>query len=521
MKKTFLPLLLATLGLLATQRGHAQSQPYLPPFTTYRSTTANSVRTWEATAPGQTPTGLQTGPLYAVKQTTDYYDAFGRPQQSVKKQASPLGNDLVTAHLYNSLGNEQYKFLPFVSNVAQSGDVTNNGTFKTDAFMQQELFYNGQLQNQPNEVWQSNGLVGPLSAYNYGYQETDFEASPLNRVLDTYAPGVNWVGTINNSPGHSLQGEALVNTAVDNVQKWSIAAAQGSIPTSGGAYPAGTLYKSLAIDEQGHQVITYTDLYGQLILKKIQYSATADNGSGSDHPGWLCTYSVYDDYGKLRFVIPPAVVTQIYGTWTVSQTIADELCYRFEYDALNRMVIKKAPGTPGSSTGEVWMVYDFRNRMVMMQDGNLRAGLPSQPGQPQWLCYIYDGLDRPVMTGLITSSYTLTSMQNAVTAQTQGNSSTTISGATPSTIQNNLTLSIASMTGTYQAAQSITLANGFSGTSGFTAEITAQSATPVTNTVIVNNNPIPPGLTLTPLTANFYDNYNWLSTAGANPLRVC
>ena len=401
----------------------------------------------------------------------------------------------------------------------QSGDVTNDGKFKTDVFLQQEGFYNAQLQNQPNELYQNgqHGVVtGPLGYYNYAYQETDYEASPLNRTLDTYAPGVNWAGTQGNLPAHNVQNEALVNVSADNVQMWSIAAAQGSIPTSSGAYAAGTLHKSITIDEQMHQVITYTDLYGEVVLKKVQNSATPDGGSGSDHPGWLCTYSVYDDYGNLRFVIPPAAVTQIYGTWTISQTLADELCYRFEYDALNRMVIRKNPGTPTGSTGEVWMVYDVRNRLVMVQDGNLRAGLPSQPGQAQWLCYVYDALDRPTITGVITSSNTLATMQQQVTSQTGSNSSGTLSGAIPSTVQGNLTLSLPSMSGTWQAAQSITLVPGFSSSTSFTATIVSQSATPVNNTVVVNNNPIPSGLTLQPLSAQYYDNYNWLSTAGTN-----
>lgn len=512
MKKLLLTLTIAMLGLLVRQPGNAQT-PYLPPFTTYSGTTVNYVRTWIATAPGQTPASLQTGPVSDVKQTTDYYDAFGRPQMSVRKQASPLGNDMVTPHLYNSLGNEQYRFLPFVSNVAQSGDVTNNGKFKTDVYMQQELFYNSQLQNQPNEIWQANG-TGPLPAYTYAYQETDYEASPLNRVLDTYAPGVSWVGTLGQTGGHNNQTEALVNTAADNVQMWSINAAQGSIPTSSGAYAAGTLHKSIAIDEQGHQVITYTDLYGQQILKKIQNTATADNGSGSNHPGWLCTYSVYDDNGNLRFVIPPDMVAQIYGSWSISQTLADELCYRFEYDALNRKVIEKDPGTPTGSGGEVWMVYDVRNRLVMRQDGNMRAGLASQSGVSQWMVYVYDALDRQVLTGTINSSNSLSTMQQQVTAQTGSNSSGTLSGAAPPTIQGNLTLSLPSMTGMWQAAQSITLAPGFSASSTFTAQIVPQSATAVNNTTVVNNNPIPSGLTLAVLTASFYDNYNWLSTAG-------
>jgi RHS repeat-associated protein len=515
MKKP-LQLLFILPGLFLVHVSLGQNAPYFPP-TTYSGASINFVRTWQATAPGQTAATLQTDPVTAAQQTTSYFDGFGRPMQSVLKQGSPLGNDMVKAHLYNTAGLEQYQFLPFTSVAIQSGDVTNNGLFKVDGFMQEQGFYNEQLQGQSNELYQNgeNGtLVGPLGKYNWSYRITDYEASPLNRVVDNYPPGANWSGTQGNTGSnlHNIQVESLVNPASDNVQMWSIAAAQGSIPTSSGAYGGAHLYKSITQDEEQHQVIAYKDTYGQTILKKIQNTATADNGTGSVHSGWLCTYYVYDDNGNLRFIIPPAVVSQIDGTWTISQTVADELCYRFEYDALNRKIITKTPGTPTGSGGEVWTVYDVRNRPVMMQDGNMRSNT-----SPQWLCTLYDGLNRPIMTGTITSSNTLTQMQTSVTEQTGSNTSGTLSGAAPPTIPGNLTLSLPSESGTSQASQSITMVPGFSTVADgtFTAMIVPQTTAPVTSTMVVNNNPVPTTTTVSPLTATFYDNYNWMSTSGA------
>jgi hypothetical protein len=103
----------------------------------------------------------------------------------------------------------------------------------------------------------------------------------------------------------------------------------------------------------------------------------------------------------LRFIITPNVVTQIDGTWVISQSLANELCYRMEYDQINREVIKKLPGA-----SEVWMVYDQWNRKVLEQDGNLRS-------TNQWLYYKYDALDRPVVKGMYTNATntTLASMQ--------------------------------------------------------------------------------------------------------------
>jgi RHS repeat-associated protein len=61
------------------------------------------------------------------------------------------------------------------------------------------------------------------------------------------------------------------------------------------------------------------------------------------------------------------------------------------------MVIKKNPGTPSGSAGEVWMVYDGRNRLVMQQDGNMRSN-------QKWQYIQYDALDRPIVTGFITDA---------------------------------------------------------------------------------------------------------------------
>jgi RHS repeat-associated protein len=56
------------------------------------------------------------------------------------------------------------------------------------------------------------------------------------------------------------------------------------------------------------------------------------------------------------------------------------------------MTMKKVPGA-----GEVYMVYDARDRLVMIQDAKLRAN-------SYWLVTKYDDLDRPAETGILYSS---------------------------------------------------------------------------------------------------------------------
>jgi RHS repeat-associated protein len=403
----------ALLILFSLKANAQQPLPVVLPSTI----TVNHIREWDATAPDQSASHLLTRGISDVKQTTKYLDGFGRIIQNVAKNASPLGNDVISAHTYDpATGNEIYNYLPFTSNVATSGDVTNDGDFKLDPFQEQVAFYNTYLSGQQGET-----NVGGNSL-NWAYTKTNYETSPINRPLNTFAPGTNWVGS-EGTLNHNVKLLSLLNTSVDNVQKWNIApwditAPQTNIiPTSSGSYLANQLYKKIVTDEQGHQSIEFKDKYGQIVLKKVQLSSTTtDNGTGSAHSGWLCTYYVYDDLGNLRFVITPKEVSLIDGIWTISLLQSDELCYRYEYDVYNHMVVKKIPGTPTGNTGEAWIVYDQRNRIVMQQDPNLRS-------EQKWQYFQYDNLDRPASTGLITDLTNYNNLNYHVTnAATSSNS---------------------------------------------------------------------------------------------------
>jgi hypothetical protein len=382
----------------------------------------NYQRTWIARAPEQSTANLIVRPNTDVTQATQYFDGLDRPIETIIKAFSPAGNDMATANYYDaSTGNEIYKYLPFISNTATTGDITSDGNLKLDRFQQQVSFYNTYLAGQPNETSSSS------SNPNWAYSKTNFEASPQRRILNQFAAGVSWVGS-EGSTNHNVQQQSLVNTSNDQVQIWNISTTKAVpeqfpqsqvIPTNGGAYGAGQLYKTIITDEQTHQTIEFKDMYGQVILRKVQNSVAADNGTGSSHAGWLCTYYVYDDYGNLRFIIPPNVVQLIDGNWTaITQSYVDELCYYFEYDNLNRMVIKKTPGTPTGINGEVWMVYDQRDRLVMQQDGYQRAA-------QKWKYFQYDGLDRIIGTGFLTDPSSNISNYNDLNNQLNSASSTT------------------------------------------------------------------------------------------------
>jgi RHS repeat-associated protein len=164
-----------------------------------------------------------------------------------------------------------------------------------------------------------------------------------------------------------------------------------------GSYPAGTLYKNVLVDEHGKQVIEFKDKEGKVILKKVQLTTSADDGNGSGHPDWLCTYYIYDELGNLRCVVQPKGVELLsLNSWNItalSNLILNEQCFRYEYDVKGRMIKKKIPGA-----GEIYMVYDARDRIRMTQDANLRA-------INKWMVILYDELNRPVQTGLLLNTF--------------------------------------------------------------------------------------------------------------------
>lgn len=312
--------------------------------------------------------------------TTQYLDGLGRPIQTVvKKGAQATGGsavDWVNAIEYDAFGREQFKYLPFAANKSGGNTSLADGLFKANPFQQQEQFMQGQYGSQGETFF---------------YGQTQFEASPLNRPVKQLAPGDSWVGA-----GKGQSFKYLSNTTVDAVRIWTVtdAATAGELGSyaSAATYPAGALIKAVTEDEHGKQVIEFKTKEGAIVLKKVQLTAATDNGAGSDHPGWICTYYVYDDLGRLRCVIQPNAVEFRYAAsdWTLSATELDELCFRYEHDAKGRVIVKKVPGA-----APVYMVYDAWDRLLLTQDGVQRANY-------QYMVYKYDVLNRPVVTGVYT-----------------------------------------------------------------------------------------------------------------------
>ncbi|WP_321515393.1 DUF6443 domain-containing protein [Marinifilum fragile] len=314
-----------------------------------------------------------------IMESITYVDGLGRTDQVILVGASPNGKDLVQPVVYDAFGRESKKYLPYA------------GSGSTGAYYTNET--------QVSNWSQHYGIAED----DFAYSETVFENSPLNRVLVQGAPGADWQPTYSGGnpsfSGHTVKLEYATNTStevlnfdVDNISK-----------TSNIYYGANQLYKTITKDEnwtsgKAHTTEEFKDKQGQVVLKRSWLNeSTAVN-----------TYYVYDDFGLLRYVLPPKAFES--GSTTITSTELAQLCYQYEYDHRKRMIKKILPGAL-----PVYLVYDERDRLVATQDGNMRNRKDAQNNpDPCWMFTKYDVLNRPVMTGLYASSKDQSNLQSEV-----------------------------------------------------------------------------------------------------------
>ncbi|UPT71082.1 MAG: hypothetical protein M0D53_01300 [Flavobacterium sp. JAD_PAG50586_2] len=140
--------------------------------------------------------------------------------------------------------------------------------------------------------------------------------------------------------GHEIRFDYQSNIAIDSVRLYR---AQTSWNPNLGLYGINLLLDGYYADNQLFKTITknenwtsgnlnttleFKDKDGRVILKRCY--AYNNKGIIDRHD----TYYVYDIYGNLTYVIPPAA-----GDITITGVL-DELCYQYKYDSRNRLVEK-------------------------------------------------------------------------------------------------------------------------------------------------------------------------------------
>lgn len=314
----------------------------------------------------------------SVLATVQYFDGLGRPLQNVAVRTSPAKKDIITPVAYDTYGRQDKSFLPYEHN-------SQNGAYQSTAITAQASFYN------------TAGSASIPKIVNNPFTQTLFEKSSLNRVLEIAPPGESW--KLGN--GHTVRSDREINKA-NEVRLWNITVS-GSSNTGGtgaGYYGAGQLYKNITWDENRNRVIEYLDKEGLVICKKIQ-----DGGDTASNPTYMTTQYVYDDYGGLAYVLPPAL--EAITSFTEQDQNFLNYIYAYHYDGKRRLIEKKNPGK-----GWEYTVYNIGNKPVMVQDSMQRA-------RGNWGFMKYDTLGRLIMTGEIQSTFPRDFLQSLCNSETR------------------------------------------------------------------------------------------------------
>jgi len=161
------------------------------------------------------------------------------------------------------------------------------------------------------------------------------------------------------------------------------------------------------------------------------------------------TYYIYNAAGMLKYIVPPKAVNLIITLgYTLSSLPVTGLIYTYTYNNRGQIVSKTVPGS-----GTTSIVYDPLNRPVLIRDTNLYASR-------QWHYIKYDAKNRPVETGI----YTDATHVNRVGMQSY--------------------------------------VNNLSYTTWYESRSSSASYYYYTNNVFPTTN-------ITPLSYNYYDNYDW------------
>ncbi len=204
---------------------------------------------------------------------------------------------------------------------------------------------------------------------------------------------------------------------------------------------------------------------------------------------------------NLRFVLPPRAVERLAAaSWVLSAEVSKNLCFRYEYDGRNRMIIKQVPGAE-----QVEMVYDQRDRLVLSRDGNLKAVTG------KWMATLYDNLNRPTATGIYSSTL---SHDALITAMNGATTSTTITTNTPA-IDNLVVSQYQTGVNEYKARVSVELTDGFETPTAGSTDVWVDPAMTGTSENLTSTLSLPNlDGNFYALTYTYYDNYTF---AGAKP----
>ena len=279
--------------------------------------------------------------------TVEYYDDFGRGEETVNVAATPDFHDLVAYKEYDEYGREARQWLPAVS------------TSSVGEYMPFSLCHSA----SPAANGDSEPFAYPV-----------YEASPLNRVVENYGAGQSW-----HQQGKKVKTDYLFNGTGELACRRYVIQQGSSMSmtlSTAGNYGNGKLQVIKKQDEDNNTVLEFKDMQDRTVLTRMVIGGST----------YADTYYIYDGVGRLRAVLPPELVAQT-GLGTVSSDLIDRYAFLYNYDSCDRLTSKKIPGA-----GWCTFSYDSNNRLVFSTDAE-------QASRDEKTFYIYDALGRECIRG--------------------------------------------------------------------------------------------------------------------------
>ena len=323
-----------------------------------------------------------------ISESLTYLDGLGRTMQTIGVCASPSHGDLIQPKAYDAFGRVSRQYLPYtLKNPSGEGGVYQGGAYQSTALTNQLSFYNPST-SAPNIA----STVNP-------YADISYDNSPRNMIVEAGAQGENWQIGTNNTKKFSSK-----PCTTEPVHIWLMSVTSGTLATTSENYNTVNTSKLIvnsSKDEDSKEVKEYINESGQVVLKEAISVSTM-----------LQTQYVYDDFGRLRYVVTPMATDLNPITLTPTADVVKKYCYYYEYDNKGRKIIERKPGMGNTNvTGETFFVYDKLNRPVMTQEPNQRDKTPKE-----WTFIKYDIYSRPIITGIDTSYHDRAWWQNTFDA---------------------------------------------------------------------------------------------------------
>ncbi len=297
--------------------------------------------------------------LPSTIETVEFADGLGRTTLSLNKAQGPNREDIATLVQYDRAGLDSCNWIavPFSN---------NNG-----AYIDEEQFRSAAM-----------NFYGPG---NYPFVRTSYENYATKRPVSRTIPGT---AQMLNHPSRTVYS---TNTASGEYSCRKFKISRDTYLQTDGYYPPASLHITKTTDGDGRVSIKFEDLAGHTVLIR--------NHTGDISQPYADTYSVYDEYGDLRYHISPEASAQLQDNANVPTAIVNSLCYSYKYDIRHRLTHRTIPGC-----GAEYLVYNDLNQLVASQTATQRA-------RREWTVIQYDANHRKVLVGTVKLTKTQAQMQ--------------------------------------------------------------------------------------------------------------